>query len=93
MNNSDPSLFVFLLAFIAIVSHRSTSNRHISLERHKFWSLVHSQEKPIVFLTPKGYLIKRLHYVFPYQGILFYTDARNMEVPDGVTLIGTGDFF
>lgn len=69
------------------------ADKHIGLAPHKFWSLVQSQDKPIVLMTTKGYLIKRSCYVFPYQGIVFYTDAAGTSAPDGVKLIGTVDSF
>lgn len=69
------------------------SDKYVVLLPHKFWALVRSQDKPVVLLTTKGFFIKRLCYVYPYQGILFTTDARNTQAPDGVTLIGTGDSF
>ena len=93
MNTFDPFLLLAVALVIVSVTRTKRSDRYISLPSHKFWSVVRSQEKHIVLLTTRGYLIKRLCYVFPYQGILFTTPAKMTEAPDGVTLIGTEDSF
>lgn len=67
------------------------STRYIALEPERFWSFVHSQEKPVVFLTTRGFLLKKLCYLFPYQGVFFVTDAKRMQAPEGVKLIGIGE--
>lgn len=90
----DDLRWIFVLVFVTIITLRmNRSHGQITLPAHKFWSFVRSQDKPVVLLTTRGYLIKRMCYVFPYQGVLFCTDARGTEAPDGVTLIGTGDSF
>lgn len=90
---SEPLQFLLIAALIFSAARYFRPDRSISLPRHKFWALVRSQEKPVVLFTTRGFLIKRLCYVFPYQGVLFYTDAANTEAPDGVTLIGTDESF
>ena len=90
----DDLRWLFLLVFVTIALLRMKRTQgQITLSPDKFWSFVRSQEKPIVLLTTRGYLLKRMCYVFPYQGVLFCTDARGTETPDGVTLIGTGNSF
>lgn len=90
----DDLRWIFVLVFVTITVLRlNRSQGQIPLPAEKFWSFVRSQEKPVVLLTTRGYLIKRMCYVFPYQGVLFCTDARGTEAPAGVALIGTGDSF
>ena len=91
MTGIDPILL--LIVAIGLFSWLRRSDRNIELPAHKFWKFVRSQEKPVVLLTTRGWLIKRMCYVFPYQGVLFSTDARGMEAPHGVTLIGAGESF
>ncbi len=87
------SALLFVIAIVVIVTRLRGLDRHIELPVDKFWKFVRSQEKPVVLLTTRGWLIKRMCYVFPYQGVLFSTDARGTEAPAGVTLIGTGESF
>lgn len=90
----DDLRWLFVLVFVIIVMLRTNrSHGQIMLPAHKFWAFVRSQDQPVVLLTTRGHLIKRMCYVFPYQGVLFCTDARGTEAPGGVTLIGTGDSF
>jgi len=90
---SDPLQFLLIAALLFSAIRYFRSDKYIALPRHKFWALVRSQDKPVVLFTTRGFLIKRLCYVFPYQGVLFHTDAANTQAPDGVTLIGTDESF
>lgn len=90
---SDPLTFLLFASLIWAVIYRTRSDKHITLQPHKFWEVVRSQEHPVVLLTTRGLIIKRLCYVFPCQGILFCTDASRTQAPDGIRLIGTGDSF
>lgn len=93
MTIHDPLSFLVLgIIFWGIVKQLK-SDRSLDLDSEKFWSLVQSQEKPVVLLATRGLFIKRLAYVFPYQGILFTTEARYTEAPDGVKLLGAGEAF
>ena len=84
------SLFELCILLFCLSAIRwNRSKRSISFPSHKFWSLVQAQDKPIILLATKGYVFKKLCYVFPYNGVFFFTDAGKMEAPDGVTLVGT----
>ena len=91
MNSNDAFQLVTLALVVFAGCRWALSERYIRLPADKFWSFVQSQEKPVVFLTTRGYLLKRLVYLFPYQGVLFVTRAKLTEVPNGVKLIGIGE--
>lgn len=95
MGNPGSGTLFFMLVMLGAIwlRWRDRRERHVNLPAAKFWKLVRSREKPVVLFTTRGWLIKRLCYVLPYQGILFMTDARDSEAPDGVTIIGTGESF
>lgn len=79
---------------LILLSHNGIRNngirKTIYMRKDKFWSLVKSQDNPMVLLTTRG-KFKKLTYVFPYQGILFVTDALGTSAPDGVKLIAAVD--
>ena len=79
--------------FIFLIVRLSERRNTIAMRKDKFWSLVQSQDKPIVLLTTSGRVFKKLIYVFPYQGILFVTNALGTSTPDGVKLIPTNEVF
>jgi hypothetical protein len=89
MSESWP--LVLALFVIALRGYYNPKSPSIGLPSEKFWSLVKSQERPIVMLTTRGLFGTQMCYVFPYQGILFRTDAKKPEAPEGVVLIGAGD--
>jgi len=90
MDRMDLFVIVILLYGTFFIQSRRL-DRSVKLPADKFWSLVRSQENSVVLLATRGWIIKRLCYILPHQGILFVTDARRTEAPAGVTLIGAGD--
>ncbi|MFM6172338.1 MAG: hypothetical protein ACKPB4_09435 [Sphaerospermopsis kisseleviana] len=94
---NDPILF-FVLAVLVVnlLSLNGIQNngirKTIYMRKDKFWSLVKSQDNPLVLLTTRGGgIFKKLTYVCPYQGILFVTDALGTSAPNGVKLIAAVD--
>lgn len=88
--------FVLLALLVAVLfqqARRSTVPGSIALPAEKFWSIVQSQERPIVLLTTRGTFGLQRCYAFPYNGVIFRTDAKHPAVPAGVTLVHTGNTF
>lgn len=89
MNESWP--FFLVLAAVALRGYYMPRSTSVGPPSEKFWALVKSQERPIVMLTTRGFFGTQMCYVFPYQGVLFRTDAKKPEAPEGVVLIGAGN--
>jgi hypothetical protein len=88
---NDPILFFFLAILVVTLLRLNGIRKTIYMRKDKFWSLVKSQDNPLVLLTTRGWIFKKLTYVCPYQGILFVTDALGTSAPDGVKLIAAVD--
>lgn len=94
MNLPQQFYLIFFLFLILVAVRQRLPKRVIKLESPKFWKLVLSQEKPVVFLVTKGYFIQRMHYVVIYQGVFFCSEAHKIEAPEGIIPIGTdANFF
>ena len=87
---SDYWPLLLACALILLRGYYMPRSNSIPLASNKFWALVKSQERPVVLLSTRGFFGTQMCYVFPHQGVLFRTDARKPEAPEGVTLIGVG---
>lgn len=79
------------LAIVLLRGYGVPRSSSIHLASDKFWALVKSQERPVVLLATRGFFGTQMCYVFPHQGVLFRTDAKKPEAPEGVILIGAGN--
>jgi hypothetical protein len=86
------TLFLVIILFIVMAQRRRVPNS-IPMKADKFWALVQSQDQPIVLLTTRGVFGVQLCYAFPYNGVIFRTDARGPQAPPGVRVVGTGNGF
>ena len=92
MNNFDPFLLFFIVIIAALIA-QAPKQRRILLAEQRFWKIVAREEKPLVILTIRGLIRKRPCYLYPYQGILFYTWTRPEELPEGTMLVPTTEAF
>jgi hypothetical protein len=84
---------LWLILVIVLISQRWRGPKSIPVASKKFWTIVKSQANPVVIVTTRGFFGRRFCYAFPYNGVIFRTDAREPDAPDGVTLVGIGNFF
>ena len=85
----DYSFAISIAAIFIFVGVFSRRNRHnlILVSESRFWSLITREERPVVILTSKGMLRRRVCYLYPYRGFVFYTWSRPETLPSGTTLI------
>ncbi|MEP6670989.1 MAG: hypothetical protein ABJF10_17650 [Chthoniobacter sp.] len=93
---NDPYFFLWAILFIVAISGtfdrwRKPARVWILLSEKKFWSVVAREEHPLVILTTRGFLPKRVCFLYPHHGVFFFTWSRPEELPKGVTLVTVGE--
>jgi hypothetical protein len=80
---------LFALIQIALIQiHLRKNSSWIQIPFHAFRDLLEKKQSPVVLWTTSGsFLYKRICYVHPHDGIVFYTFKGIGEFPENVKLI------